>query len=114
MKDLAQERCGWRVIRIARHEFRHMRPPTVAHGGVDYGGPTRFILDLRESKKLVSLCMQNDRVVVHAVGFEHGNQFRPNRVVAALVFSLGAGMDLHDEGFANHNWKMDTEFRRLC
>jgi LytS/YehU family sensor histidine kinase len=46
--------------------------------------------------------MQENRVIMRAVGLQHGGQFEPDGPVAAFVFGLVAGVHTHYKGFANH------------
>ena len=53
--------------------------------------------DLRVAEKLVSLGVQEDRVVQDAVAFEHLLQLGPDWIVPLVAFRVGAGMNGQDE-----------------
>jgi hypothetical protein len=57
--------------------------------------------DFGVAEELARFGMQEDRAVRDAVVFEHFLQLRLDRTVAFFVFLFGAGVDRHDEGFAN-------------
>jgi hypothetical protein len=48
--------------------------------------------------------IEEDRVVVDAMGFEGLVQFGPDRVVTVAVLGVPVGVDLHQKGFANHSF----------
>ena len=64
--------------------------------------PALLAFDFRAAEKLERLRMQMDRVVAHAVRFQHRRQLGPDRVVPAAVFIELPGVELHDESLADH------------
>ena len=83
--QLARDRA---VIGIGRHDVAHVAPPALAFGHLRDRLPARLVLDLHVTKQLPGFRMQEDRVVVHAVGFQHTLEFRPDGAMAPLIFDL--------------------------
>ena len=68
------------------------------------GIPKGFVFDDDIRKKLAGFRMEEDGVIADAVLLQDGLEFRPDGIVAADVFGLSAGIDLHDERFADYGW----------
>lgn len=81
------------VVKVLPHHLKAL--------GRGDGGPLFFTFDLRIAKELPRLGVQEDRVTRDAVVLEDLLQFRPDRIVAPFVFLFGAGVDRHNEGFAD-------------
>ena len=89
------------MVGIRRHDVDVLLPPLLTDLGRGDGRPLLFTLDFGVAEELARLGMQEDRVVRDAVALEDLLQFRPDRIVLLFVFSLGAGVDRHDEGLAD-------------
>ena len=101
MENLAQWRADRTVVGIRRHNSDILLPPFLTDLGRGDGRPLLFALDFGVAEELARLGVQEDRIVRDTVIFEHLLQFRPNRIVALLLFLFGAGVDRPDEGFAD-------------
>src|SRR5262249_50744903 len=58
--------------------------------------------DLGVCEEPVGIAVQEDRVIARAVSSQHLLEFRPDGVVAALVFVLMAGFESHQKCFSDH------------
>ena len=101
MENLAQWRADRTVVGIRRHNFDVLLPPLLTDFRRSDGRPLLFAFDLRVAEELSRFGLQEDRVVRHTVVFEDLLQLRPDRIVAVFVFLLDAGVDRHNEGFAD-------------
>jgi hypothetical protein len=70
------------------------------------------LFDFGVAEELAHFRVQEDGVVRDAVVFEHLFQLRPDRVVAFFVFMFGAGVDRHDESFADFHGALILEDNR--
>ena len=88
------------------HDIAHVLPPSLTDFRRGDGRPLFLAFDFGVAEKLACFGVQVDRVVRDAVVFEHFLQFRPDRTVALFVFVFGAGVDRHNESFADfHKFK---------
>ena len=101
MEHFAQRSADRTVVGIRRHNSDILLPPFLTDLGRGDGRPLLFALDFGVAEELARLGVQEDRVVRDAVALEDLLQFRPDRIVLLFVFSLGAGVDRHDEGLAD-------------
>ena len=62
-------------------------------------------VDLRIGEELPGLRVEENRVRTDAVCRENLLQFGPDWFVSAFVLGFCAGMNLHDESFADHGGK---------
>src|ERR1044071_1702307 len=85
-----------------------MSPPTSTDFSSRDLPPQLFRLDLCISKQsTVATAIQEDRIVVYAVIFQHLLQLRPDRIVTPLIFNERPRLKCHQERFANHeNWSL--------
>ena len=100
MENLAQRRTDQAVVRVGRHQVTHVLPPLLTDLRRGDGRPPFLAFDFGRAEEL-RFEVQEDRIVRDTVIFEHLLQFRPNRIVALLLFLFGAGVDRPDEGFAD-------------
>ena len=102
MKNLRQPARNGAIVWIRGHDVAHVFPPTLAHFGRGDRVPTRFVFDFDIAEKLVGRGIVKNRVIVRTVGSKHRRKIVPNGLMTAGVFGFAAGVNLQDEGFANH------------
>ena len=66
------------------------------------GRPALLAFDFHKGEKLPRFGVEIDGETSHAVRFQRRFQFRPDRIVAALMLGFAAGIEGHDVGFADH------------
>ena len=94
------------------HDIAHVLPPSLTDFRRGDGRPLFLAFDFGVAEELARLGMQEDRVVRNAVVFEDLLEFRPDRIVALFVFLLGAGVDRHEERFADFHQRLPSWRKR--
>src|SRR6476660_645167 len=97
-----------------------MRPPALANTGAGDGLPLRFALEFHVTEQVIGRSIEEDRVGADAVVEQRFLQFTPDRLVAADVLRLLAGVNGHSERLAHGllfllRWSLLVFFRvSLC
>lgn len=104
VENLAKQRGCRTVIRMYCHELAHVGPPAAADFRLCNRFPPGLVFDLCVGEELMRLRVEENRVRAYTVCGENALKLRPDRVVPPLVFGFNAGMEGHDEGFADH-WR---------
>ena len=76
------------MVGIRWHHVSHVRPPTLANGSAGDLFPALLVLDFRVGKELAGLREEENRVIVHALGFEHAFKLGPDRPMAGLLLGF--------------------------
>jgi hypothetical protein len=102
VEDFAEVGGDGAVVRVCRHQVAHVGPPALAHFGAGDGFPLGGAGEFDVGEELAGFPMEENGVGADAVVEEGFFEFAPDGAMAAFVFGFRAGMEGHDEGFADH------------
>ena len=93
-----------RVVLIRLHQRRHEIPPFADDGRIRQTAPQCGAIQFLHGKQRERFLIEKDRVVGNARRLQFCRQFRPEFVVAPLVFRHDARLELHFKGVALHDY----------
>ena len=102
MKDFVEFKDDRAGIGVCYHKLFHRIPPSPAFRGAGDLVPTLLGLEFNIGEEPVGVRIEKYRVVMDAAGLQYLLKLGPYRVVTAAIFASAAGLQNHDEGFANH------------